>query len=47
MVRYGVNHFLVFRAAGALGVGLAGAAAQMRGETLEQFKSTRRVWEGR
>ncbi len=47
MVRYGVNHFLVFRAAGALGVGLAGAAAQMRGETLEQFKRTRRVWEGR
>jgi gallate dioxygenase len=47
MVRYGVNHFLVFRAAGAFGVGLAGAAAQMRGETLEQFKRTRRVWEER
>ncbi len=47
MVRYGVNHFLVFRCAGALGVGLAGAAAQMRGETVEQFKRTRRVWEGR
>jgi gallate dioxygenase len=47
MVRYGVNHFLVFRAAGAFGVGLAGAAAQMRGETLEEFKRTRRVWEER
>jgi len=47
MVRYGVNHFLVFRAAGALGVGLVGAAAQMRGETLEEFKRTRRVWEER
>lgn len=47
MVRYGVNHFLVFRVAGALGVGLTGAAAQMRGETLEEFKRTRRVWEER
>ena len=47
MVRYGVNHFLVFRAAGAFGVGLTGAAAQMRGETLEEFKRTRRVWEER
>ena len=47
MVRYGVNHFFVFRVAGTLGVGLTGAAAQMRGETLEQFKSTRRVWEER
>lgn len=47
MVRYGVNHFLVFRVAGAVGVGLTGAAAQMRGETLEQFKRTRRVWEER
>jgi hypothetical protein len=47
MVRYGVNHFFVFRVAGTLGVGLTGAAAQMRGETLAQFKSTRRVWEER
>lgn len=47
MVRYGVNHFLVFRVAGAVGVGLAGTAAQMRGETLEEFRLTRRVWEGR
>ncbi|HTX23868.1 MAG TPA: hypothetical protein VMD03_04365 [Steroidobacteraceae bacterium] len=47
MVRYGVNHFLVFRAAGTLGVGLVGTAAQMRGETLDEFKRTRRVWEAR
>ena len=47
MVRYGVNHFLVFRVAGVLGIGLAGAAAQMRGETLEEFKRTRHVWEER
>jgi protocatechuate 4,5-dioxygenase alpha subunit len=47
MVRYGVSHFFVFRVAGTLGVGLTGAAAQMRGETLAQFKSTRRVWEER
>lgn len=47
MVRYGVNHFLVFRVAGAVGVGLTGAAAQMRGESLEEFKRTRRVWEER
>ena len=47
MVRYGVNHFLVFRVAGTLGVGLTGAAAQMRGETLEEFKRTRRIWEER
>lgn len=47
MVRYGVNHFLVFRVAGTLGVGLVGVAAQMRGETLEQFRRTRRVWEER
>jgi protocatechuate 4,5-dioxygenase alpha subunit len=47
MVRYGVNHFLVFRLAGAVGVGLAGAGAQMRGQTLEEFKRTRRVWEER
>jgi len=47
MVRYGVNHFLVFRVAGAVGVGLTGAAAQMRGETLEEFRRTRRVWEAR
>ena len=47
MVRYGVNHFLVFRVAGIFGVGLAGAAAQMRGETLEEFKRTRHGWEER
>lgn len=47
MVRYGVNHFLVFRVAGAVGVGLTGTAAQMRGETPEQFRRTRRVWEER
>ncbi len=47
MVRYGVNHFLVFRLAGCTGDGLAAAGARMRGETLEEFASTRRVWEGR
>lgn len=47
MVRYGVNHFLVFRVAGTLGVGLVGVAAQMRGQTLEEFRRTRRVWEER
>ena len=47
MVRYGVNHFLVFRVAGAVGDGLAAAGAQMRGETLEEFRKTRRVWEER
>ncbi len=47
MVRYGVNHFLVFRLAGVAGDGLAAAGARMRGETLEQFASTRRVWEER
>jgi protocatechuate 4,5-dioxygenase alpha subunit len=47
MVRYGVNHFLVFRVAGAVGDGLAATGAQMRGETLEQFRKTRRVWEER
>ena len=47
MVRYGVNHFLVFRVAGAVGDGLAAAGAQMRGETLEEFTRTRRVWEER
>lgn len=47
MVRYGVNHFLVFRVAGAVGAGLVAAGAQMRGETLEQFRKTRRVWEER
>ena len=47
MVRYGVNHFLVFRAAGVSGVGLSGTGAQMRGETLEEFKRTRRVWDDR
>jgi hypothetical protein len=47
MVRYGVNHFLVFRVAGALGDGLAATGAKMRGETLEAFARTRRVWEER
>ena len=47
MVRYGVNHFLVFRLAGALGDGLAATGAKMRGETLEEFARTRRVWEER
>jgi protocatechuate 4,5-dioxygenase alpha subunit len=47
MVRYGVNHFLVFRVAGAVGDGLAATGASMRGETLEQFMRTRRVWEER
>jgi protocatechuate 4,5-dioxygenase alpha subunit len=47
MVRYGVNHFLVFRVAGASGVGLTGTGAQMRGESLEEFRQTRRVWEDR
>jgi protocatechuate 4,5-dioxygenase alpha subunit len=47
MVRYGVNHFLVFRVAGAVGDGLAATGAQMRGETLEEFMRTRRVWEER
>ena len=47
MVRYGVNHFLVFRIAGAMGDGLAATGAKMRGETLEEFARTRRVWEER
>jgi protocatechuate 4,5-dioxygenase alpha chain len=47
MVRYGVNHFLVFRVAGACGVGLTGTGAQMRGESLDEFRQTRRVWEER
>jgi protocatechuate 4,5-dioxygenase alpha subunit len=47
MVRYGVNHFLVFRLAGVLGDGLTAAGARMRGETPEQFAKTRRVWEQR
>jgi protocatechuate 4,5-dioxygenase alpha subunit len=47
MVRYGVNHFLVFRIAGAVGDGLAATGAKMRGETLEEFTRTRRVWEER
>jgi gallate dioxygenase len=47
MVRYGVNHFLVFRVAGAVGDGLVAVAAQMRGESLEEFRKTRRVWEER
>jgi protocatechuate 4,5-dioxygenase alpha subunit len=47
IARYGVNHFLVFRLAAMFGDGLVGTAAQMRGETLEEFKRTRRVWEER
>jgi len=47
MVRYGVNHFLVFRVAGVMGDGLAATGAKMRGETLEEFARTRRVWEER
>jgi protocatechuate 4,5-dioxygenase alpha subunit len=47
MVRYGVNHFLVFRLAGLTGDSLAATGARMRGETLEEFAKTRRVWEER
>jgi protocatechuate 4,5-dioxygenase alpha subunit len=47
MLRYGVNLFLVFRVAGLCGDGLAGTGAKMRGETLEEFMRTRRVWEER
>jgi len=47
MVRYGVTHFLVFRIAGMFGEGLVGVAARMRGETLEEFRKSRRVWEER
>lgn len=47
MLRYGVNHFLVFRAAGMVGDSLAATGAKMRGETLDEFKRTRRVWEER
>ena len=47
MVRYGVNHFLVFRVSGMVGDGLAATGAKMRGETLEEFLRTRRVVEGR
>ena len=47
MVRYGVNHFLVFRVAGMTGFGLTGTGAQMRGETHDEFRKTRRVWEDR
>lgn len=47
MLRYGVNHFLVFRVSGAVGDGLAATGAKMRGETLDEFMRTRRVWEKR
>ena len=47
MLRYGVNHFLVFRVSGAVGDSLAATGASMRGETLDEFKRTRRVWEER
>jgi protocatechuate 4,5-dioxygenase alpha subunit len=47
MVRYGVNHFLVFRVAGAMGDGLVATGAKMRGETVDEFARTRRVWEER
>ena len=47
MLRYGVNHFLVFRVSGAVGDNLAATGASMRGETLDEFKRTRRVWEER
>ncbi len=47
MVRYGVNHFLVFRVAALCGDGLVATGAKMRGETLEEFVRTRRVWEER
>jgi protocatechuate 4,5-dioxygenase alpha subunit len=47
IARYGVNHFLVFRLASLFGDGLVGTAAQMRGETLDEFKRSRRVWEDR
>jgi protocatechuate 4,5-dioxygenase alpha subunit len=47
MVRYGVNHFLVFRVAGMVGDGLIATGAKMRGETLEEFMRTRRVREER
>ena len=47
MVRYGVNHFLVFRVAGAVGDGLVATGAKMRGETVDEFARTRRVWEER
>ena len=47
MLRYGVNHFLVFRVSGMVGDGLAATGAKMRGETLEEFMRTRRVVEGR
>ena len=47
MVRYGVNHFLVFRVSGAVGDGLAATGAKMRGQTLDEFARTRRVWEER
>ena len=47
MVRYGVNHFLVFRVAGAVGDGLVATGAKMRGETMDEFARTRRVWEER
>jgi protocatechuate 4,5-dioxygenase alpha subunit len=47
MLRYGVNHFLVFRVAGMCGDSLAATGAKMRGETLAEFMRTRRVWEER
>ena len=47
MLRYGVNHFLVFRVSGAVGDNLVATGAKMRGETLDEFARTRRVWEQR
>ena len=43
MIRYGASPYLIFRLSGALGVGLSGTGAQMRGETLEEFMETRAV----
>ena len=45
VARYGVNHFLVFRLANMYGDGLTATGAQMRGQSHDDFKQTRRVWE--
>lgn len=43
MLRYGTSTFLVLKLAGTLGVSQNRVGAAMRGETYEQFMSTRNV----
>lgn len=45
MVRYGVNAFIIFKVANALGVNQNQTGAKMRKESYEQFLATRNVKE--